>query len=74
MECCEGGALNDVMRAVHAPLGEAEAVEVVAHTLLALQHCHSNNIIHRVSSQRLHLLLLSLLLTCSVLLHALSSL
>eukprot|EP00603_Paraphysomonas_imperforata_P003075 CAMPEP_0114423924 /NCGR_PEP_ID=MMETSP0103-20121206/6413_1 /TAXON_ID=37642 ORGANISM="Paraphysomonas imperforata, Strain PA2" /NCGR_SAMPLE_ID=MMETSP0103 /ASSEMBLY_ACC=CAM_ASM_000201 /LENGTH=778 /DNA_ID=CAMNT_0001592629 /DNA_START=54 /DNA_END=2390 /DNA_ORIENTATION=- len=47
MECCEGGALNDVMRAVHSPLGEAEAVEVVAHTLLALQHCHANKIIHR---------------------------
>jgi serine/threonine protein kinase len=49
MECCEGGALNDIMKAVRSPLTEAQAKEVIAYSLLALKHCHSYDIIHRVS-------------------------
>ena len=50
MECCEGGAINDIMMAIRSPLNEAQAKEVIAHVLLALLHCHDNRIIHRVST------------------------
>ena len=50
MECCEGGAICDIMRTIRSPLNEAQAMEVVTHILLALYHIHKNQILHRVSS------------------------
>ena len=54
MECCEGGAINEIMKAVNSPLTEAEAKEVVAYILLALQHIHQSQILHRVSRDHLY--------------------
>ena len=48
MENCEGGAISDIMLAIGSPLNEDQAKEVIAYTLLALEHCHKNGIIHRV--------------------------
>ena len=48
MENCEGGAISDIMLAIGSPLNEDQAKEVMAYTLLALEHCHKNGIIHRV--------------------------
>ena len=49
MECCDGGAICDVIRATRSTLNEEQAKEVVTFVLLALEHIHKNLFIHRVS-------------------------
>ncbi|KAG2497776.1 hypothetical protein HYH03_004048 [Edaphochlamys debaryana] len=46
-EYCDGGDLYQLLRARKTPLPEAQLLDLFAQVLLAIQHVHSKNILHR---------------------------